>query len=126
MNCAKPSFATTKPTPPDADVTTPFKQAIAICGLSQQEAAEFLNVSKASVDSWCNGRREPQAGVWKELAVLYDRMDEVAEACLEIIGDQKSDEIEFTYSGAHGHFPSDRCAETVEAMVRLRLAVEID
>lgn len=105
---------------------TPFKQAIAICGLSQQEAAEFLRVSKASVDSWCNGRREPQAGVWRDLAALYDRMDEAAETAISLIEEHKPDKIEFTYSGAHGKWPSVRCADTVEAMVRLRLAVETD
>lgn len=104
-------------------MTTAFKQAIAICGLSQQEAAEFLDVRLDIVKSWCSDRNTPPEGAWAELAELYDRMDEAAESARDLINEHKPDKLEFSYSGRCGKWPSVRCADTVEAMIRLRLAI---
>lgn len=57
---------------------TLFKSAIAICGMSQGEAADWLGVSPETVKSWCQGRRGVPDGVWDELAALYvDMRDSV-------------------------------------------------
>ena len=58
---------------------TTFKAAIAICGLSQQESAEFLGVSVQSVKDWSRGRSTPPIGVWQMLADLYGRIEEAAD-----------------------------------------------
>ncbi|MEM9129932.1 MAG: helix-turn-helix domain-containing protein [Pseudomonadota bacterium] len=58
---------------------TTYKSALAICGLSQQEAAIFLGVSLASVKDWCRGRSTPPVGVWNMLAGLYARIEDAAD-----------------------------------------------
>ena len=58
---------------------TTFKAAIAICGLSQQEAAEFLGVSIQSVKDWSRGRSAPPIGVWSMMAQLYARIEDAAD-----------------------------------------------
>lgn len=58
---------------------TTFKSALAICGLSQIEAAEFLGVSLATVKSWGSGRNAPPLGVWGMLADLLGRLEEAAD-----------------------------------------------
>lgn len=73
-----------------------------------------------SLKKWGQGRNDPPAGVIEDIADLYDRMDEAAEAALELIAEHKPDVIEISYSGEHGRWPSVRCAMAVEAMVRLR------
>ncbi|QKV17842.1 helix-turn-helix domain-containing protein [Oricola thermophila] len=105
-------------------MTTPFAQMLSICGLSQSEAADFLNVPLNTIKKWGQGRNDPPLGVIKELADLYDLMDEAAEAALDLIRKHAADEIEMAYSGEHGRWPSVRCAMTVEAMIRLRLAID--
>ena len=108
-------------------MTTPIKQAIAICGLTQSEAANYLNVSPDTVKSWCSDRRTVPDGVWSELAKLYDHMEMVCDETIDLIEEQIAkhgavpDNIEFSYSGEHGRWPSVGCAMTVEAMVRMHL-----
>ncbi|GHC79252.1 helix-turn-helix domain-containing protein [Limoniibacter endophyticus] len=58
---------------------TSFKTAIAICGLSQKEAAEFFDVSHETVASWCKGRRAVSNGVWNMLAELYEQIQDAAD-----------------------------------------------
>lgn len=58
---------------------TTLKAAIAICGLSQQEAAEFLGVSIQSVKDWSRGRSAPPIGVWIMLSDLYTRIENAAD-----------------------------------------------
>lgn len=59
---------------------TTYKAALAICGLSQQEAAAFHTVSLASVKHWCRGRSTPPVGVWEQLADLYRRIEDAADS----------------------------------------------
>lgn len=58
---------------------TTFKSAIAICGLSMREAAEFLGVSYDTAKSWSQGRNAPPMGVWQDLAGLYARIEGAAD-----------------------------------------------
>lgn len=103
-------------------MTTPFKQALSICGLSQSEAAVFLGVRPDTIASWCAGRNRVPDGVWEQMAALYDLMDEASEEAVDLIKEKSPDNVEFSYSGNHGKWPSVRCAMTMEAMVRLRIA----
>lgn len=104
-------------------MTTAFKQTLAVCGLSQQEAAGFFDVRLDTIKSWCADRNRAPSGAWSELATLYDRMDEVAQDAADLFDEQNADNVEFTYSGERGQWPSVRCAMTVEAMARLRIAL---
>lgn len=62
---------------------TTFKSALGVCGLSQQEAADFFQTRPDTVKSWCTGRRSPPIGVWQQLASLYEQMCLAAEGAAE-------------------------------------------
>lgn len=53
---------------------TTFKAALGICGLSQVEAADFLDVSISSVKNWSCGATQPPEIVWRKMAGLYVRI----------------------------------------------------
>lgn len=58
---------------------TTFSAAIAICGLSQQEAADYLDVRLDTVKSWSAGRNPPPEGAWQMLSDLYRRIEDAAD-----------------------------------------------
>tara|TARA_R100001086_G_scaffold187482_1_gene105569 strand:- start:142 stop:462 length:321 start_codon:yes stop_codon:yes gene_type:complete len=58
---------------------TTFKSALAICGLSQQQAADYLDVSLQTVKHWSGGRNNVPEGVWVMLADLYQRIEAAAD-----------------------------------------------
>jgi len=62
-----------------------FKSAIAICGLSQSEAADFLQVSIDTVKSWCSGRSNPPLGVWQQLSSLFEQIQNAADNAADIM-----------------------------------------
>ena len=56
-----------------------FKQARDICGLSQTEAAAYLDLSVDSVKSFDTGRRPVPPGVWQMMADLFERIQDAAD-----------------------------------------------
>ncbi|WP_143565662.1 FkbM family methyltransferase [Sinorhizobium fredii] len=50
---------------------TNFKNALALCGLSSQEASKFLGVSKSTIDSMASGRRPVSDKAWRSLSDLW-------------------------------------------------------
>jgi len=66
-------------------VTTVFKAALGVCGLSQQEAADFLGVALPTIKDWCRGSFAPPTGVWQMLAGLYDQIDNAAQSALDTL-----------------------------------------
>ena len=44
-----------------------------------REAADFLEVSYDTAKSWSQGRNAPPAGVWRDLADLYARIEVAAD-----------------------------------------------
>lgn len=62
-----------------------FKSSISVCGLSQREAAEFLDVSIDTVKSWCSGRSNPPAGVWMMLASLFEQIQNAADGAADVM-----------------------------------------
>jgi DNA-binding XRE family transcriptional regulator len=64
---------------------TAFKSSLSICGLSQSEAAEFLEVSIDTVKSWCSGRANPPLGVWQLLASLFEQVQDAADGAADIM-----------------------------------------
>lgn len=62
---------------------TTFKSALGVCGLSQLEAADFFQVRIDTVKSWSTGRNPPPLGVWKQLASLFDQIQEAADGAAD-------------------------------------------
>src|SRR6185312_13798541 len=62
-----------------------FKSAIRLCGLSQQEAANFLDARLDTVKSWCAGRANPPAGVWTLLSGLFRQIEEAADNAADVM-----------------------------------------
>lgn len=58
---------------------TTFAASIRLCGLSQQEAAEFLGVRVDTIKSWSAGRNPVPQGVWQMLADLWRRIEDAAD-----------------------------------------------
>lgn len=62
-----------------------FKSALGVCGLSQTEAADFLQVSIDTVKSWCSGRANPPRGVWQMLASLFQQIQDAADGAADVM-----------------------------------------
>lgn len=60
-------------------MTTAFALLCARCGLSQREAAEFLDMRQDSVASYFVGRRRPPPGAIENLRDLYAVIEDAAE-----------------------------------------------
>ncbi|MCB1447070.1 MAG: hypothetical protein KDJ87_15090 [Rhizobiaceae bacterium] len=72
-----------------------FKYAIAICGLSQSEAAEFLQVSIDTIKSWSSSRAHPPFGVWSQLASLWRQIEEACDGAASEIEIGRVDRVYF-------------------------------
>lgn len=64
---------------------TAFKSSLSVCGLSQSEAAEFLEVGIDTVKSWCSGRANPPLGVWTLLASLFEQVQDAADGAADVM-----------------------------------------
>lgn len=62
-----------------------FATAIAICGLSQSEAATFFDVPLNTVQKWCQNKRTVPPGVWTMLADLFMQILESAEGAADVM-----------------------------------------
>lgn len=62
-----------------------FKSSLSVCGLSQSEAADFLEVSIDTVKSWCSGRANPPRGVWVMLANLFEQIQDAADGAADVM-----------------------------------------
>lgn len=58
---------------------TSFAAALQLCGLSHREAAEFFVVRRDTVSSWASGRNPVPAGVWVQLAQLFEAIQDAAD-----------------------------------------------
>lgn len=57
---------------------TTFKAALAICGLSETDAADYLGVPLAQIEAWHGGAASPPRDIWGRLAVIYSRIEDAA------------------------------------------------
>lgn len=64
---------------------TTFSSALSICGLSQQEAADFLGVRLDTVKSWSSGRNPVPSGVWIMVADLWGRIEDSADFAAQVL-----------------------------------------
>jgi len=55
-------------------MTSQFKLLKDLVGLSNQEAADFLDARIDTVKSWSSGRHDPPPAVLSELLTLWDQM----------------------------------------------------
>ena len=64
---------------------TTFAAAIRLCGLSQQQAADFFDVRLDTLKSWSSGRNPAPAGVWAMLADLWRRIEDAADDAAPLV-----------------------------------------
>lgn len=64
---------------------TTFKAALSVCGLTQQEAADFLGVQLNNVKKWSNGTLNPPLGVWQMLASLFEQIQDAADGAADVM-----------------------------------------
>lgn len=70
---------------------TTFEAAIAICGLSDVEAAEFLGVSPGVIAEWKSDATAPPHDIWGRLADLYARIEDAADTTAEALEPNEMD-----------------------------------
>jgi hypothetical protein len=58
-------------------MTSTFKNALSLTGLSQREASHFLGVAEDTVKKWCQSKNRPPEGVW---TLLAGRMRQILDA----------------------------------------------
>ena len=56
-----------------------FSAALHLCGLSQQQAADYLGVRLDTIKNWSSGRSAVPGGVWGMLADLWQRIEDAAD-----------------------------------------------
>lgn len=69
-------------------MTTIFRLLCEVCGLSQREAADFLDVPVNTVKKWWQGTRPANDGVLSELAGLAEKIDVAVTESLKVIDGQ--------------------------------------
>lgn len=106
---------------------TTFKAALAICGLSQVEAADYLGSRIDTVKSWSQGRNAPPMGVWKDLADLYRRIENTADfAAGNLEPGLMAPRIANNIQADDGEDPLPGHADDVAGAMALLLAVGMD
>lgn len=73
---------------------TAFYCLMTACGLSNQEAADFLGVSLGSIEGWKSGRRNAPDGVFSEMRTLWRSMMSAAQMAAETIEQSGVEETE--------------------------------
>lgn len=66
-------------------MTTTFALLCERCGLSQREAADYLDMRYDTVAKYCQGTRTPPAGALTELRTLYAKIERAAAEALDQI-----------------------------------------
>ena len=64
-----------------------------VTGLSQREAATYLNMSLRSIENFASGRAEPKPRIMEELRDLYDAQRDAADRALEALDETRPDEL---------------------------------
>lgn len=104
---------------------TTFKSSLAICGLSQKQAADFLDVGLQTVKHWSSGRNNVPGGVWEMLSDLYARIERSAD-----LASVKLDDVDPRQWGNIradlGNDPLPGDADQVAGAMALLLAIQDD
>lgn len=88
---------------------TPFTLLRSLSGMSQEETAEFLDVSVRTVQSWDVGRRTPPAGIIVEMRALIGQQERAADEALRTFAAQ------VTKFGSVGEVEIGYCTDDGEA-----------
>ncbi len=64
---------------------TTYKACRQLCGLSQQDASDFHQVSLNTIQSWDTGRRTVPVGAFRELASLWRQIEEACDGAASVI-----------------------------------------
>lgn len=64
---------------------TTFKSALGLCGLSQAQAARFLDCSLGNVKKWSSGTRDVPEFAWDMLAGLFDQVTAAADSAADVM-----------------------------------------
>lgn len=103
---------------------TTFRAALSICGLSQQEAADYIDVRLDTVKSWSSGRGNPPEGVWRTLADLYRRIEDAADFASAQLDPPLMDRLAMNNVLADsGEDPLPASADAVAGAMALLLAI---
>ena len=104
---------------------TTFKASLAICGLSQQEAATFLDVSIQSIKDWCRGKSAPPPGVWAMLSDLYRRIETAAGFASSNLEPELMDRrVMNNVTADDGHDPLPGSGDHISGAMALLLAMQ--
>ncbi|MGE0408738.1 MAG: helix-turn-helix domain-containing protein [Amphiplicatus sp.] len=105
---------------------TLFAASLHLLGLSQSEAADFLDVRPDTLKSWCSGRRNPPEGIWAPLRALYERQQIAVDHALELIEEKRPDEIAPAMKGPRStSWPSEGAHMAVAAAVALSVDLPV-
>lgn len=101
---------------------TAFRYALMVCGLSQQQAADFLEVGLSTVKDWGSGRANPPKGVWVMLANLFEQIQDAADGAAGVMALDGIDPRAFNNIEAdiaHDALPTDGARSAAGAMALL-------
>ncbi len=99
------------------------------CGLSQLEAAAFLQLSISSVDKMCRGVRTTPDAVVDQLSRLYARIQETADGIMRRVADMDrrgveiDDRIVCTFTDLQAREQGWPCAAPANAAVGIAIAL---
>lgn len=101
-----------------------FKAIIDLFGLSQEEAATYLDVERADVVRWCETVDSPPLDVWQALVRLFDSIRYAAEdaaktADLDQLDATDLNRISLVSPGSSGEPEGPRRAVTAMAVTSL-------
>jgi len=103
---------------------TTFKSAITICGLSQKEAANYLDVSISSVKDWSRGKSAPPIGIWEMMAKLYSRIKNASDHTSSLLDPDIMDRAAMNNITAdNGEYPMPEDAVSAAGAMALLAAI---
>jgi len=102
---------------------TLFSAILGHLGLSQPDAANYLDVRLDTIKSWCSGRRTPAIGAVDKLYKLAERIETAADHAVGLWLEQgEPDHIDFRVDPG---WPSKRCRLAVAAALWAALPNDI-
>lgn len=99
-----------------------FKYALGVCGLSQQEASEFLQIKLQSVKNMSAGRVPVPDGVWELLANLFEQIQDAADNAAGVMATEGIDDRSYNDITADipgNELPNEGAAGAAGAMALL-------
>lgn len=83
-----------------------FSYALSACGLSDGDAASYLQVSVDSIRSWKNGRRKVPSTAWQSIATLHTQIQNSADAISKRLRTDRDASDDQLLIGVHNDLPN--------------------